>query len=447
MGTARDATAEVAGHLDFGALSAPNDAPQGQTVEQAEIARFTRQLDAGHPRLRFAGSLESMFQRDYEVSAGGSRSVLLVMATAMIAITPVYDTALLAVPDGFARLSHLIQWCLMLPPLLLSLVAQRWKPLSHDALKQSLGIGAAFAVWAGLTAQRGIAGYYDFYFPHNYGVIPIAATFIMGRLGFFRLLPWALLMLGGSLGVELLRYSQPAETLGAGINNSMSITMMWLIAAAGAWLFEHVSRGAWLRQEIYRRLAIYDTLTGLSNRHHFQEMMELLIRRAERERQPITVMLLDIDHFKAFNDHYGHVAGDDCLRHIGSWLSTSWRRDQDLRARLGGEEFVAVWIGMEASRITEYAEGLREGIARQEIAHAASPTASVVTASAGLIHGIPTAGTTADILIRSADALLYSAKEAGRNRLVASIGSLETPVRASTVVPFSAPISNPNPMS
>lgn len=411
-------------------------------ADQLEISRLTQQLDAGHPRLRFAEPLEAMFRRDYELAAAAPRSVLVLLAILMVGITPLYDARLLHAPEAFLGPSHRIQWCLMLPPLLLALAVQRWKPASHDALKQSLVIGAAVAVWAGLTAQRAMAGYYDFYFPHDFGVVAIAATFVMGRVLFSRLLPWALVMLAGSLLVEILRTPAHGQGEGIGGYDVMSLTMMWVIGAAAAWLIEHVSRAAWLREAIFRRMAIHDTLTGLSNRRHFQTAMELLIRQALRERQPITVMLIDIDHFKAYNDHSGHVAGDDCLRRIGGWLLTASRRPQDLRARLGGEEFVAVWIGVDTADITRLADGLRDGIARLDIAHPLSPTAPRVTASAGLVHGMPGERTTPDSLLRSADTLLYAAKDAGRDRLMASFGSLDGSTGDRTVVPFSMPVSN-----
>lgn len=432
MGT-RDQQGQSGGGTDAVIAARP---PQWQTPDQVEITRLTRQLDAGHPWLRFAEPLETLFRSHYESTGTASRMVLVLLAMAMIAITPLYDVSILLAPQDFARRSHLIQWGMMLPVLAVAAAILHWRPQTSDVRKQVLVIAAIAATWGGLTAQRAIAGYYDFHFPHDFGVIAIAATFAMARLRFFRFLPWAAAMLVGSLAVELLRVMPRGQEAGAAVYNAMSMSMMWLIGATGAWLFEHVSRSAWLRQEIYRRLAIHDTLTGLSNRNHFQAMMELLIRQAERERKPITVMLIDVDHFKAYNDRYGHVAGDECLRRIGSWLSIGWRRQHDLRARIGGEEFVAVWTGIEAGEIAEYAGDLREGIARLDITHEQSPMTGVVTASAGLIHGIPGPRSSADSLMRAADALLYAAKEAGRNRMMASFGSLDAMAQGSSVVPF-----------
>jgi diguanylate cyclase (GGDEF)-like protein len=408
---------------------------QWQTPEQSEITRLNRQLDAGHLSLRFGPVLESAFRADYERAANGSRTVLIVLAFVMIAATPFYDVSLLKAPPEYARLSHLLQWCLMLPALGVNLILQRSKRVP-DLIKQSFGIGSLLAVWAGLTAQRVIAGHYDFHFPHDYGVIAIIGGFAMSRLRFYRYLPWAALMLLGSIVLELTRWNPVDRTLATDIYNCLSMTMMWVIGAAGAWLFEHVSRGAWLRHEMYHRLAVHDGLTGLSNRHHFQAMMQPLIRRAAREQKSISVMLIDIDHFKAYNDHYGHIAGDDCLRRVGAWLSSASRQPLDLRARLGGEEFVAVWYGVEAELIAELADDLRDGIARLEIAHASSPTAAIVTASAGLVHVIPDAYTDADLLMRSADTLLYAAKEAGRNRLDVSFGSFDPVPQAGSVLRF-----------
>jgi diguanylate cyclase (GGDEF)-like protein len=169
------------------------------------------------------------------------------------------------------------------------------------------------------------------------------------------------------------------------------------------------------RKEL-ERLAARDDLTGLANRRHFDEALGLACRRSARTDEPFCVAMVDIDHFKQYNDHYGHGDGDNALREVAHVLAGTARRPHDVAARYGGEEFVLLFPGTES--LEPLLEQLREDIASLGIAHAASPTAALITVSGG---GVVVQGgesrEPADIL-RKADALLYQAKQQGRNRVV-----------------------------
>ena len=130
--------------------------------------------------------------------------------------------------------------------------------------------------------------------------------------------------------------------------------------------------------------------------------------------------MLDVDHFKAYNDHYGHQQGDECLRRVGEVLLTTVRRAGELVARYGGEEFVVVLPGTSVIHAMAVAESIRANIQAAGIAHAHSGVAAVVTVSLGVAVGIPTQGDARDALVHAADAALYRAKDQGRNRVVLS---------------------------
>ncbi|MCB1953613.1 MAG: diguanylate cyclase, partial [Rhodocyclaceae bacterium] len=160
-----------------------------------------------------------------------------------------------------------------------------------------------------------------------------------------------------------------------------------------------------------------DALTGVSNRRHFDECKEVEFRRAQRTQQPLSLVICDIDYFKRFNDTYGHVAGDDCLRRVGVALADCCRRAGDVVARVGGEEFVVLLPGLSVTEAARCAERLRVAVLALDIAHSASDAAPSVTISVG-VAGLDAAHMDSfDAFYHCADQALYRAKAGGRNRV------------------------------
>lgn len=166
-------------------------------------------------------------------------------------------------------------------------------------------------------------------------------------------------------------------------------------------------------------LASQDALTGLANRRSFDQALEVEIRRAQRRGSHLALMLLDIDLFKRYNDHYGHLAGDECLRNVANVLKQCMRRPGDLAARYGGEELVVILPNTTAEGAEAVALGFMESLAQCNLPHQGSPfhriTVSVGVAS--LIPGTQDSASLAVSLIEAADQALYRAKANGRNRL------------------------------
>jgi len=166
-------------------------------------------------------------------------------------------------------------------------------------------------------------------------------------------------------------------------------------------------------------LARMDGLTGLTNRRAFDETIEVEFRRSQRNRTPLSLLLIDVDHFKPFNDTYGHPAGDDCLKAVAKVLTRTLNRPADFAARYGGEEFAAILPDTDVEGAVAIAEAIRMAVRGLGIDHDGSAT-GVVTASVGVST---CAGTSADEsvdgLLRAADAALYAAKAAGRDCVVA----------------------------
>ena len=164
-------------------------------------------------------------------------------------------------------------------------------------------------------------------------------------------------------------------------------------------------------------MARTDTLTGLANRRHFDEVKEVELRRALRAKQPLSLLVCDIDYFKRYNDAYGHAVGDQCLRTVAGAMRACCARAGDLVARIGGEEFAVLLTGTDAVQGAQIADRLRLAVAALQIEHRGSEIARHVTLSIGLAQLDPAQGDNFDILFERADKALYQAKSQGRNQV------------------------------
>ncbi|HEX8542640.1 MAG TPA: PleD family two-component system response regulator [Pseudomonas sp.] len=168
---------------------------------------------------------------------------------------------------------------------------------------------------------------------------------------------------------------------------------------------------------VLQRLMNSDGLTGLSNRRHFDEYLELEWRRATREQSQLSLMMIDVDFFKAFNDNFGHLEGDEALRQVAKAIRASCARPSDLPARYGGEEFALVLPNTSPGGARLLAEKLRMTVAGMNIPHIAPAPGSSLTVSIGVATMIPPVGSNSRQLIQDADQGLYAAKHNGRNQV------------------------------
>jgi diguanylate cyclase (GGDEF)-like protein len=171
------------------------------------------------------------------------------------------------------------------------------------------------------------------------------------------------------------------------------------------------------QSDVLRRMVSSDGLTGIPNRRLFDERMDVEWRASRRSMTPLSVMMIDVDYFKNYNDHYGHLEGDNCLKMVASSLLESGWRGRDLVARYGGEEFVCLMSETDMEGGMCKAEILRKHIESMAIPHAGSSVSDVITVSIGVATVIPGDDITSDELIRLADEQLYKAKLGGRNRV------------------------------
>jgi diguanylate cyclase (GGDEF)-like protein len=164
-------------------------------------------------------------------------------------------------------------------------------------------------------------------------------------------------------------------------------------------------------------MAMEDGLTRLANRRHFDTVLEKEIRRALRSGGRLALIMGDVDFFKRFNDHHGHVAGDGCLQTLGQVMTELFRRAGELPARYGGEEFAVILPGADAEQARMAAENLLRTVEARQIPHGKSDAGPFVTLSLGVVSAEVTAGTTPEWFITRADEGLYRSKAGGRNRV------------------------------
>jgi diguanylate cyclase (GGDEF)-like protein len=195
-----------------------------------------------------------------------------------------------------------------------------------------------------------------------------------------------------------------------------------------------------IANEHLEELASLDGLTGLANRRGFDRQLEQEWRRAGEINEPVALMMIDIDHFKLYNDRYGHVSGDTCLRSVGETLSLVTLENAVLVARYGGEEFALLLPGLDLPRIASLAEEARRSIEDLFITHAEAPC-GYVTISIGVESVVPRPGQNAADLVEAADRALYAAKRRGRNRVDAN-----GPTLVSTSEPAPRTVYEPPPL-
>ncbi len=189
--------------------------------------------------------------------------------------------------------------------------------------------------------------------------------------------------------------------------NSLSISNMELIHA----------------NEQLETMSMEDALTGLHNRRYFEMKLESEWKRDVRQRTVLSLMIIDIDYFKLYNDTYGHAEGDACLKEVARVLRSSLNRVTDMVARIGGEEFVVLLPGVDSENVQKVADQIQVRLEQAKLVHATSPLSDYVTMSIGIASVIPDKQATPLMLFKVADKALYKAKSQGRNKVV--VGEME----------------------
>lgn len=381
-----------------------------QSPSPVDVAALERQLRAGSRRLRFEAGLEPPYLVDRADDVVVRRLALIGAAIALIGVTPALNAFLLHPPEAFGTLALQAQFGVMVPSLFVAGVVtwaarlRRWQ--------DPVAVVVAFVVTCGLLFQRHVGAQMGFAVPIELVSVVLLGTAVLAGLRFAYFLPLVTAILVAFGWAEIRTFGTTASVL----NAIVAMIMMGVLSAIGSYMEERGARRSWLQRKLLEQLATHDALTGLANARAFREAWPLLCATAARDGKPLLLAVLDIDHFKAYNDHYGHPAGDECLHRVARQLAAHARRATDVQARIGGEEFALAWYDVSADQAPALLEALRASVEALRIPHAAAP-GGLVTISAGAVCVPPGVAVAPGEPIESADRELYAAKRQGRNRV------------------------------
>ena len=388
----------------------------GSTIRKGASSLYEDQLQSGFESLRFGDFLEEGFREDY-LQANFQKSRLVIGLALIVVVVVTLINVFTA--SGSAPLMGRFGMLLMTPMLLLTMMASYSgnRFIYHSLLSISaLVIGIAGAV---VDVQASLAGQ-GYYFAGQIGWIFI----IWSMLGLLFTAAAGLCAVVSMIYLACATYvGLPSEQV---FFEGFMLLNVNLLGGYSCYKLEHATRRTFLESRILSQRAERDGLTGLYNRRAFDDYMERIWRQSRRESIPVTIMLIDIDHFKPYNDLYGHQAGDDALKQVAGIIANSVQRPLDLAARYGGEEFALVLYGPADKFVAQLPEILRKEVLGMGTVHAAATHTKFLSVSIGVAIVHPDSGRSLAGAIQMADEALYQAKEDGRNRVVVKMsGSTE----------------------
>ena len=358
--------------------------------------------------LHFGSHVEAEFRRFYaESSYPKTRPILMSVAGA------IFLALILAVMhDNLSWQTAAFLLGVLLPTLLASLVCS-YKEGSYRPYQALL---ALTALWIGLvctsiTLRASLHGA-PYYFAAEVAWIFVVWLVLGLHFGVAGLISATI---SATYVWGMLNWQVPLEEL---VFSTLTLLLVNLMGAYCCYALESAVRQAYTESRMLNDLAERDGLTGLYNRRRYDKDVDKLWRQSRRDQSQLTLLLVDIDHFKAFNDLYGHQAGDDALKRVAEVIDMCAQRPLDFAARFGGEEFALVLYGPAQDFGREIPEMLRRSVEELHIPHAESTTSAWLTVSVGVAIVSPGNERSLAGAIQLADEALYQAKEEGRNRVV-----------------------------
>lgn len=406
-------------------LTLPTELDQAP-VRAEESRQIDQLLSAGFPWLHFPHALERRFQQDCAEQRLRALMINGVLVAVFFNWMLVSDWCM--VPDVFDQALKLRVFvftpatiaCLFLVIFVPSPLLREWSTFVW-------GVGAsAISLYVSTASQDAYAPSYLISF------VPIVVfANSVARMRFFPALMLDIVVLGMyAKGVSAF----PQLSLPVMIPATLTLVSAIVFTLYGCYTLERDERQNWLlhlRESLLLReleqanahldaVSRTDMLTEMANRRHFDEYLQQVWDHARQDGSEISLMMIDVDHFRAYNERYGHLDGDACLKDIAAALKRRLRRPGDLIARFGGEEFIVILAGTPLATAASAAERVRQGVENMNRLHATSPTKPVVTISIGVSCLRPNAPHASPAqLISAADQALYQAKSRGRNRVFA----------------------------
>jgi diguanylate cyclase (GGDEF)-like protein len=380
-----------------------------EVLSNISKSQFRNAVEQGYRRLRFDAVLEKQFLEFYTESHLTRTRLAGYLGIVMFALFTMIDIA--TMPAHVWPWTVSIRLGLVEPAFVVALIIS-YRTTWLTYLPRAV-FGASLITGLGTVAIIGAALWQKFQIPYE-GILLVALfIYLIVCLQWWRALLINLLILLAFILVEIVFQKDPQARL-------YQIVFMLAANAVGAYggyFLEYSTRTGFLVNAMLNELAEHDGLTGLFNRRTLNIHLEKVWRQAMRDNQDVAIAMIDVDHFKKYNDRYGHGQGDVALKAVADVVANQARRPLDLPARYGGEEFVVVWYHPAASELPNMAENIRAAVAALGMTHEGSEFGTLsVSIGAALMR--PSADHTYAELLRTADIALYEAKEQGRNQVV-----------------------------
>jgi len=386
---------------------------------EQDLQKYRRQMDAGFKNLSFPPDMEAEYTSQYlERNIAKQRTALWVAAVLMLLLIPFDFSVLSGKPQDFYSLLRIG----IVLPLLAASYACTYVPLFHKRF-QTLAFGMVLFIGLSTNLCVAYANKLGQQLPYEGLILVIFVGFLLAGMGFRLSLACAcLLFLSYCLLAAFYMPSHPML-----MHELIFIFGSCLVGGAAAYTLEYQSRLGFLQKGALRSAAKIDPLTNLLNRGAINHQLEIIMDHAFREQRYITMVLLDVDYFKRYNDTYGHVQGDACLVDVAKALSRGCRRSLDFAGRYGGEEFILVWFDTKPEEMARLSELISNNIQQLNILHEKSKVSEYITLSGGMVTGTPSETLTSSVFIQKADDILYESKNRGRNRILCYTFPTEEP--------------------
>ena len=372
-------------------------------------SEYESQLAQPYWGLRFTGELERGFRAYYRGYLRNHLRLASVALAVMVALASLTNHVFFDLPEALSWQFDMLMLGLLAPSMLILfylLGRPGWTTLMSPMSIAVAVLGTGFFLLLEIRyAAAGVA------YPFESFLFVCAYLFLLSGLRFRPALALALMVFAVTLWLRLSLGGGWA-TVGESAYNLLAIIV---ICGAGGYMQEFTARTNFLHQNIAAFNVSHDPLTGLNNRRGFNDLYALVWRQAIRDSADLAVMVVDIDHFKRFNDNFGHAAGDQALASVArTFQQVSGSRPLDFCARLGGEEFAVVMYAPGKGNAKVFAEKIRQAVEQTRIDGGPADGESV-TVSVGLVTVRPVPGVHPEAVLQRADQLLYLAKQAGRN--------------------------------
>jgi len=377
---------------------------------EQDLQKYRRQMEAGIKNLSFPSDMEAEYTAQYlERNIAKQRTALWVAGIMLILLIPFDFSILSGKPQDFY---NLVRLGIALPLICISYFCTYFSIFQQRF--QSLAF--CMVLFIGVTTNMCVAyaNKYGQQLPYEGLILIIFMGFLLSGMGFRHSLACAcLLFLSYCLMATFYMPTNPML-----MHELIFIFGSCLVGGAAAYTLEYQSRLGFLQKGALRSAAKIDPLTNLLNRGAINYQLERIMDYAFREQKFITLILLDVDYFKRYNDTYGHIQGDHCLVEIAKALQKGCRRSLDFAGRYGGEEFILAWFDTKPEEMPPLSERLSDSIRQLNIQHEKSKVSGFITLSGGMVTGIPSEKLTSSVFIQKADDTLYEAKNQGRNRIL-----------------------------